>query len=403
MTPTASPNRRILLTLIAVTAILCACSGGDAEKPPDKTNRQLKALGYLAGYKPATDKQSVTFHLPDKTWPGLNLCNGGHGQSAFLTDMDGRTLHTWSFDFNKLPPATAARKPDKAEKPLFWRRVHLFPNGDLLAVVTGYGLLKLDKDSQLIWAAHVPAHHDLSVTNEGLIYALTWRKGLLRRISGKQVREDFITVFDSEGRQLHRQSLLVAFEDSPFSRYLEPMPKSGHLLHTNTIEVFDGSQAHRSPLFRQGNVLVSMRNLNAIAIVDLDQGQVVWAMTGDWLEQHQPTLLDNGRMLLYDNSGHPGGSKVMEIDPLTEEIHWSYEGNEENGFNSPVLGSCSRLPNGNTLITDSVNGRAFEVTRAGEMVWEFYNTSRAADDESLIATLLEVQRIDPATLGDWLE
>jgi hypothetical protein len=292
----------------------------------------------------------------------------------------------------------------KNEKSLFWRRVHLFPNGDLLAVVTGYGLLKVNRDSQLIWAAHCPAHHDLFVSEEGLIYALTWHKGFLPRISpDKQVREDFITVFDGEGQERHRQSLLVAFEKSPFRHYLEPMPGFGHLLHTNTIEVFDGTQAHRSPLFRKGNVLVSMRNLNAIAIVDLDQGRVVWAMTGDWLEQHQPTLLDNGRILLFDNCGHPGGSKVVEIDPLSGETHWSYAGNEENGFDSPVLGSCSRLPNDNILITDSVNGRAFEVTRTGEKVWEFYNSFRAADDESLIATLLEVQRIDHSTVENWLD
>jgi hypothetical protein len=377
--------------------------GTSAAEQRDELRRQLSALGYLTGYKPATGKVNVTLHLPEKAQPGLNLCNGGHGQSAFLTDMEGRILHHWAYVFSDVPLGADARKPVKDEKPLFWRRVHLFPNGDLLVVVTGYGLIKLNRESTLIWAAPCPAHHDLCVTEEGLIYALTWRKGILRRISReKQVREDFITVFDSEGRQLRRQSLLVAFENSPYREYLEPMLDFGHLLHTNTIEVFDGSQARRSPLFRQGNVLVSMRNLSAIAIVDLDQGQVVWAMTGDWREQHQPTLLDNGRMLLFDNCGHPGGSKVVEFDPFTGTVHWSYEGNEENGFDSPVLGSCSRLPNGNTLITDSVNGRAFEVTPAGEMVWEFYNPTRAAADPSLVATLLEVQRIDPATLGDWI-
>lgn len=429
-TMTSLTLRMLLITLIGVTVALSACSNGASlpqgeptpagtsaqqsestasptdepgETQRDKSNRQLSALGYLTGYKPATGKENVTLHLPEKTFPGLNLCNGGHGQSAFLTDMGGRILHRWAYDFNTAPVGAEARKPVRDEKPLFWRRVHLFPNGDLLAVVTGYGLLKVNRDSELIWAVPCPAHHDLCVTDEGLIYALTWRKGILRRISSKKkVREDFITVFDGEGKQLRRQSLLVAFENSRFSDYLEPMPRFGHMLHTNTIEVFDGSQAHRSHLFKKGNVLVSMRNLHAIAIVDLDQGQVVWASTGDWLEQHQPTLLDNGRILLFDNCGHPGGSKVIEIDPLSGESHWSYEGNEDNEFDSPVLGSCSRLANGNTLITDSVSGRAFEVTRAGEMVWEFYNPSRAAADKSLIATLLEVQRIDPATLGDWV-
>jgi hypothetical protein len=392
------------LVLLACLAAALVCPGcGDDPAPETRTGEMLTALGYHTGYQPADGRANVTRHLPEQAMPGLNLCNGGHGQSAFLADMEGKILHSWAYDFLEAPLGPEARKPKKGEKPLVWRRVHLFPNGDLLALVTAYGLLKIDRDSNLVWAVPVPAHHDFFVSDEGLIYALTWRKGILRRVHPtKQVREDFITVFDSRGRQLRRQSLLVAFEQSEFSDVLESMQRFGHLLHTNTIEVLDGSLAHRSPAFAEGNVLLSMRNLDAIAVVDLDQGRVAWAATGDWKEQHQPTVLDNGRLLLFDNTGHGGGSKVIEFDPLTGEVHWAYEGNEQNGFHSPVLGSCARLANGNTLITDSVNGRAIEVTPAGEIVWEFFNPSRAAGDEEKIATLLEVQRIDPHALGDWL-
>ena len=40
----------------------------------------------------------------------------------------------------------------------------LLKAADLLAVVTGYGLLKIDRNSELIWAVPIPAHHDLFVT-----------------------------------------------------------------------------------------------------------------------------------------------------------------------------------------------------------------------------------------------
>ena len=42
-------------------------------------------------------------------------------------------------------------------------------------------------------------------------------------------------------------------------------------------------------------------------------------------------------------------------------------------FFSPTRGSNQRLPNGNTFIADSDNGRLFEVTTEGEIVWEFLN------------------------------
>jgi hypothetical protein len=37
------------------------------------------------------------------------------------------------------------------------------------------------------------------------------------------------------------------------------------------------------------------------------------------------------------------------------------------------MGNAQRLPNGNTLITESSFGRFFEVTKEGELVWEYVN------------------------------
>jgi hypothetical protein len=61
------------------------------------------------------------------------------------------------------------------------------------------------------------------------------------------------------------------------------------------------------------------------------------------------------------------------------------------------------LPNGNTLITESDRGRAFEITRSGRVVWEYYNPARAGERKELIATLFEVVRIPARDLGPWFE
>ncbi len=64
-------------------------------------------------------------------------------------------------------------------------------------------------------------------------------------------------------------------------------------------------------------------------------------------------------------------------------------------FFSELCGTCQRLPNGNTLITESTRGRAFEVTPDKEIVWEFFNPHRAGENDELIATLFELIRIPP--------
>src|SRR5690606_36181070 len=109
---------------------------------------------------------------------------------------------------------------------------------------------------------------------------------------------------------------------------------------------------------------------------------------------------------LFDNLGgrdpRIGRSRVLEIDPATGAVTWSYEGTVKTPFQSDTCGSCQRMPNGNTVITESDHGRAFEVTRDGEIVWEFVSPHRAGERNELIATLFELIRLPPDFPLDWL-
>jgi hypothetical protein len=105
--------------------------------------------------------------------------------------------------------------------------------------------------------------------------------------------------------------------------------------------------------------------------------------------------------LLFDNVGNlgqGGASRVLEVNPLTEEIVWSFGGNEKDLFFSPIRSSQQRLPNGNTLITESDQGRIIEVTPSKEICWEYINPHRAGPKDEYVAVIDWAQRIDPATL-----
>jgi outer membrane protein assembly factor BamB len=96
-----------------------------------------------------------------------------------------------------------------------------------------------------------------------------------------------------------------------------------------------------------------------------------------------------GNLLVFDNGGSSGygfvnpiaqngtgafaraGSRVLEINPVTLELVWSYAAPGQ--FFSTNISGAQRLPNGNTLVTEGAGGRVFEVTRDGEIVWEYMN------------------------------
>jgi hypothetical protein len=106
-------------------------------------------------------------------------------------------------------------------------------------------------------------------------------------------------------------------------------------------------------------------------------------------------------MLLFDNCGQRNQSTIWEFNPVTREVYWYYRGNSRHPFFSAVCGTAQRLPNGNTLITESDNGRVFEVTRDKEIVWEFYNPHRAGEDDEYIAMVPEMVRLPPGFPDHW--
>jgi hypothetical protein len=200
-----------------------------------------------------------------------------------------------------------------------------------------------------------------------------------------------VDVISPEGKRLKRVPVLEAFRDSPYASLFStlekprlfsdlspadsPMPamqeemRRRDVLHTNTVKVLTRALAPKFPLFKAGQLLISPRQLDVIAVLDPDSGKVVWAAHGPWHAQHDPSFLDNGHLLLFDNLGSPRGSRVLEYDPQTQAFPWSYPGENGTRFFSRIRGATQRLPNGNTLIVNSDGGEVFEVTPGSEVVW----------------------------------
>jgi hypothetical protein len=152
--------------------------------------------------------------------------------------------------------------------------------------------------------------------------------------------------------------------------------------------------------FAPDNVIISSRESSLVFIINR-AGNVVWKLGPDFsrseaerkigqiIGQHHahfipPGLPGAGNVIIFDNGGASGygapspqgrlyqraNSRVLEINPVTLEVVWSYSA--ANFFSTNISGA-QRLPNGNTLITEGAPGRVFEVTTSGETVWEYMN------------------------------
>ncbi len=338
----------------------------------------------------ARQREGISVDRADKTADGFTLYTLTDGSRAVLIDMRGSVVHTWELPFRRAWPDPSHIESPLPDDHVHWFRCHLYPNGDLLAVYQsdgdtpyGYGLVKLNKESKLLWAYANNVHHDVDVGADGTIYTLSHRI-VTRAPAGLEFLDppylaDSLVVLSPDGRELQTVPIAEAFADSAYAltltaRSKEPVGpvREADPIHANGIRVLNPTLAAKFPLFKPGQVLVSVRSLDTVAVLDRDARRVVWAARGVWKAQHDAEFLDNGRLLLYDNAGSAEHSRVLEYDPLTQAIPWAYANENSTRFRALTRGTKQRLWNGNTLIVDPDNRRIFEVTSGKQLVWEIF-------------------------------
>ena len=365
---------RPALSLIAggVVVVLAACGRAPAERStPDV--EALRALPYVQ-WTGGADRalRGVVRHDRERAWQGVNLYTNDQ-DTAYLMDMDGKRVHTWRL------PETEHRHCEHAE---------LIDAGRLAVVCVNDALFVLDPRSNVLLEHRAKVHHDVAPLADG---ALIVPGKSIRPYRWRMVYFDGLTWLDRDGETLrtwstwkHLESLRALHPASPLEEPGAPLKllsRSYDYYHLNTVESLPATAlGERDARFRAGNLLLCMRHTALLVVIDQDTGEPVWSWgPGELDGPHQPTLLDNGHLLIFDNGTQRDHSRVIELDPVTLEVTWEYRGDPPESFHSKWRGSSQRLPNGNTLICEADRGHVFEVDPSGEMVWEFWSPEMRRD------------------------
>lgn len=329
---------------------------------------------------------------------------------AMLIDMEGRTLHRWDIAFSEAFPEPRHLDVAPPDYDVVLHGTALLPGGDVILNMEGVGAVRLDRCSRPVWRLPLMTHHsvDYLPNGETLIAVDRVRHAadpryprLMPSAEGSYI-ENFILRLRPDGSVAQEvplldilyksgwASLLFYGEDSTI-RTLQPT-------HMNDIEVLREDMAAAFPQFSAGDVMLSIRNSNTIMVVDGQTWRTKWTMTGPFLYQHDPDFMPNGHILLFDNrrtgaAPRLGYSRIIEIDPATRDIVWSYQGTDEEPFYTDIRGMQQLLPNGNVLVLEAQRGRVFEVARESDnrIVWEYVNLAR----DGFIGLITGAERVDP--------
>jgi hypothetical protein len=320
-----------------------------------------------------TSPKGVVFYNSKKAYRGVTLFTPTQGKGAWLIDMTGQLINHWKIPYH---PGSDAK---------------LLPNGNLLyagkvddgplADIEGAGgiLLEVDWDGKVVWEYKDPyLHHAFDRMINGNTLVLKWGKvpsEIAAKVKGGDVGSerdgvmwgDIIQEITPEGKVAWEW---IAHEHlDPETAPRCPICPRDTWTHSNAVGELPDA-----------NILISFMKSNTIATIDKKTGNINWRWgEGELAHQHCPTILDNGNILVFDNGFHPYGfawgfSRVIEVSPETDKMVWVYGGQTlRTEFYSSILGSCQRLPNGDTLICEGTTGRIFEVNESDEIVWEFGN------------------------------
>lgn len=338
--------------------------------------------------------------VPERIAPGYTLYSSGHESAVIAVDESGKEVRRWTAPFSRVFPSAPHLPRPVPDNAIYIRRFHPYENGDMLVQYetpttspNGRGLAKITLEGQVLWTYNDCTHHDLNVGDDGRIYTLTQTirsdaHSAFAYLGGPQI-EEFVAILSPEGKELVKFSLFDLLGESPYLRKIVTRTDShGDILHSNTISLIGEQFAACYPEIDAGDLMVCLRNLNLVIVINPERKQIVWATSGPWHFPHDPTPMDDGTILIFDNCftwGTEVRSRVLQFDPRESRITWSFSAGEGSPPLLSHIRSCQqRLPNGNTLINESDHGRLLEVTPEGEVVWEYVNPIRGGRDDSLI-------------------
>lgn len=335
-----------------------------------KNDLNIEPTRHLVKSQPGRSRFKT--YQPGRLAAGYRLISGLTGGRKALNGVtlykeDGEELHYWPVDYGSLDPDG----PDPEN--VLLHGIAVFRDGAIIVSFDeGRALAKIDACGNVIWNNRGWYHHAVSRSHDGTVWVLNWVSDsdtldqinvgtgeLIQRVS---LMEDVILP--------HRQQgvFMIKYPEGE-DKIITPVDP----FHTNDIEILAPGIANAFPAFEAGDLMVSLREVNLVAVIGGADHDLKWSSTGPWYRQHDPDFLPDGTISVYDNNMGFGSSRILAIDPQTGKQATLFEGTESQPFYSWRRGQHEHLDNGNLLITESERGRVLEVDRDGGLVWEFNN------------------------------
>lgn len=317
----------------------------------------------------SAENEGYQLYEPDAVPDGYTLVAGlanDQDRAAFsvrLYDAEGQVRYVWPIDYSQLDP--------EGLKPLnvMLHGMEVFEDGSIAVTFdAGKSIARLDACGKPMWDINEAYHHSITRDGKGSLWA--WREHVIVELdedTGEVLSELSLEddILKAAGGQQGVFGVRTFVQGEG-----KPITYAGDAFHANDVEPLRAEMADAFPLFEEGDLLISLRELNLVAVVAPDTGELRWYRHGPWLKQHDPDFQPDGTITVFDNNSGTESAKIRRIDPVTNETEILFEGTPETPFDSWQRGKHQVLGNGNILVTEAQHGRIFSAMPDGRLAWE---------------------------------
>lgn len=321
-------------------------------------------------------KAVFTVHDPARAAPGywvINRYDGPTGAYVLdLYDASGKLLHSRPIDYSRIKPGG---------NPLEFAHITtMLPDGSVLVVWDDApGMARLDACGDPIWAKTDQIYHHS--IEKGVDGYWTWQAATINEGEDQrmirfdpetgEIRESIDLIDGVIAKSPENRLAMVMPEDYKFDRKLKYGDRAD-LFHPNDLEELLPEMAAAFPQFEAGDLLISNRNINQLAVIGRKTGAVKWTAYGPWWHQHDADFQPDGTITVFSNNTDRFRSSIIAVDPKTGVARDIFYGTGLK-FDSFIMGKHQRLPNGNWMIDSAMQGLVLEVAPDGKTVSEYNN------------------------------
>jgi hypothetical protein len=319
----------------------------------------------------------------DSNYVLLSTYNKKENQSVvkLIRLSDQKIIHQWRPNYDEIIKLYNKQNkfwpgPDKNNLQV----VHplLSPDGSIIFNNYLSPLIKIDKDSRLLWGINGIFYHSIERDADGNVWTAsvinpaTFLPDLL---NGCQ--DDAITEISPDGKTLFRKSVAQILLDNGYRTLLLGIgPYEKDLVHLNEVQPALTSGSY----WMKGDLLISLRNRSTVFLYRCSTNKILWLKTGPWLNQHDAEFIDSARVGVFGNNTVRMFGEDRLIDGYNEEYIFNFKTNttetpyteflKKAKVSTASQGRANVLANGDLFIEETINNRLLR-GNTKEIEWQY--------------------------------